>query len=111
VLGLGLAERRRTFAILHALGARRRQVAAFIWGEVALTAVGGALLGAAGAWALSHMLVKALAGVFDPPPAALAVPWAYFAAVGAVALGAVLLAALVATAHARAGGVAAIREL
>ncbi|MCA1695691.1 MAG: hypothetical protein LC749_13725 [Actinobacteria bacterium] len=37
------------------------------------------------------MLVKVLAGVFDPPPAALAVPWAYLGAVASAALAAVAL--------------------
>ena len=93
VLALGLAERRRTFAIAAALGAGRRQLAAFVWAEAGLVAVGGLVAGAAGGWALSHMLVKVLTGVFDPPPAALAVPWLYLGAVTAVALGAVSIAA------------------
>jgi len=46
-----------------------------------------------GGWALSEMLVKVLTGVFDPPPAALAVPWGYLAAMLAVALAAVAASA------------------
>ena len=39
------------------------------------------------------MLVAVLTGVFDPPPAQLAVPWAYLGAVGALAVVAVGVAA------------------
>ena len=51
------------------------------------------------AWALSTMLVKVLRGVFDPAPAALAVPWSY--------LGVVLIVAIISTA---AAGLAAIQR-
>ena len=74
VLALGLAERRRTFAIASALGATPRQLGGFVWAEAAVVTVGGLLAGTVGGWALSHMLVKVLTGVFDPPPATLAVP-------------------------------------
>ena len=52
ILGLGLAERRRTFAILSALGAKDRQLAAFLWSEGALILVSGVLVGLsrASAW-------------------------------------------------------------
>ncbi|MGW7595055.1 FtsX-like permease family protein, partial [Streptomyces rubiginosohelvolus] len=77
VLALGLAERRRTFAIATVLGATRRQLKGLVFSEAAtLTAAGltgGALIG----WALTQMLVKVLTGVFDPPPEAVAVPWPY----------------------------------
>ncbi|MEA2311692.1 MAG: putative transport system permease protein, partial [Solirubrobacteraceae bacterium] len=45
-------------------------------------------------FALAEMLVAMLTHVFDPPPDALAVPWAFLAALG----GAATLAAVVATA-------------
>jgi putative ABC transport system permease protein len=102
VLALGLAERRRSFAILAALGARSRQLGGFVWTEALYVAGGGLLLGAVGGWALAEMLVKVLTGVFDPPPAVLGIPWAYFAAVTAVAVGATALTA--------AGGVRASRD-
>jgi putative ABC transport system permease protein len=82
VLGLGLSQRRRAFAIITALGARPRQVAAFARAEAASLAVLGGVLGAAGGWVLAHMLTKVLTGVFDPPPAQLAVPWVYLGVVG-----------------------------
>lgn len=43
--------------------------------------LGGLGLGVAIAGGISVMLVKVLTGVFDPPPAALAVPWAYLGGV------------------------------
>lgn len=85
-LGLGFKERRRTFAIASALGAKSRQLGAFVWGESLFVTAGGLALGAVGAVAISEMLVKVLTGVFDPPPDVLSVPWAYLAAVGALTI-------------------------
>jgi putative ABC transport system permease protein len=89
VLALGLTERRRTFAIAAALGAGARELGAFVWAEAAVVTIGGLAAGTAGGWALSAMLVKVLTGVFDPPPATLAVPWSYLTATAAAALVAV----------------------
>jgi putative ABC transport system permease protein len=89
VLALGLVERRRTFAIAAALGARSRQLASFVWSEAIFVTVGGVLLGVLSGWALSFIIVKILTGVFDPPPEHLFVPWAYLAALGGVTCGAV----------------------
>jgi putative ABC transport system permease protein len=89
VLGLGLAQRRRAFAVTTAIGGRRSQLGAFIRSEAIVLGVLGGGLGAVGGWALAHMLVKVLTGVFDPPPAALSVPWGYlvlFAATAAASL-------------------------
>ena len=72
---LGLAERRRTFAIATALGATRRQLRGMISSEAAVLAVIGLAAGALVGAVLSVMLVKVLTGVFDPPPSTLAVPW------------------------------------
>ncbi len=101
VLWLGLAERRRMFAIATALGANRRQLGGFVWAEAAVITLAGLLLGAVSAWALSNMLVKVLNGVFDPPPDHLRIPWAYLAAVLAIALAATAAAALAAIHDAR----------
>jgi len=79
VLGLSLTERSRTFAILSALGARPAQIGAFLWSEGLFVVVGGALLGVAAGGGIAKMLVTILAGVFDPPPEALVIPWAYLA--------------------------------
>ncbi|MDQ6657165.1 MAG: FtsX-like permease family protein [Actinomycetota bacterium] len=88
VLAIGLAERRRSLAIMSVLGARRRQVRGLVVSEAALITVVGVSGGALISWALTHMLVKVLTGVFDPPPTALAVPWSYLA----VTIGVVVLA-------------------
>ncbi|WP_089104259.1 ABC transporter permease [Streptomyces hyaluromycini] len=94
VLALGLAERRRTFAIATVLGAQPRHLRGMVLSEALLLAVGGLAGGALIGWALSEMLVKVLTGVFDPPPAVLSVPGAYLALTGAAAVAAVLAAAL-----------------
>ncbi|MEU9889649.1 FtsX-like permease family protein [Sphaerisporangium sp. NPDC051011] len=86
LLILGFTERRRTFALARVLGARPRQLGAFIWTEVGLVALGATVLGAAAGWALAQMLVVVLTGVFDPAPDQLAVPWGQVAAMAAVGL-------------------------
>ncbi len=100
-LWLGLIERRRTFAIATALGATPRQLGSFIWAEAGAVALAGLAAGAAIAWSLSTMLVKVLQGVFDPPPSALSVPWAYLAVLGAVSAAATIGAVLAVLARAR----------
>ena len=77
VLALGLAERRRTFAILSALGAKSAQLGAFLWSEGLFVLVSGAVVGLLTGFGVAEMLVKVLTGVFDPPPEALSVPWSY----------------------------------
>ncbi|MFD7875165.1 FtsX-like permease family protein, partial [Streptomyces sp. NPDC059766] len=94
VLALGLAERRRTFAIATVLGATQRQLRGMVLTEALLLAATGLATGALIGWALSQMLVKVLTGVFDPPPATLAVPGVYLALTGLAAVTAVLAAAL-----------------
>ena len=86
LLALGLVERRRTFALATALGAQQRQLAAFLWSEAGFILVIGIPCGAFAGWALAQMLVAVLTGVFDPPPAALAVPWAYLGITLAIAV-------------------------
>ncbi|MFJ9711002.1 ABC transporter permease [Streptomyces sp. NPDC101234] len=94
VLALGLAERRRTFAIATVLGAQPRHLRGMVLSEALLLAVGGLAGGALIGWVLSEMLVKVLTGVFDPPPATLSIPGAYLALTGAAAVAALLAAAL-----------------
>jgi putative ABC transport system permease protein len=91
-LGLGFSERRRTFAIASALGARGRQLGGFVWSESAFVTGGGLLLGAGIATGISIMLVKVLTGVFDPPPDTLAIPWTYLGGVIGLVLVAVAAA-------------------
>ncbi len=92
VLGLGLVERRRTFAITSALGARTRQMASFVWSEAIFVTLGGVILGVLSGWGISLVIVKILTGVFDPPPPHLFVPWAYLAALAGVTGGAIAVA-------------------
>ncbi|MDX3113144.1 MULTISPECIES: FtsX-like permease family protein [Streptomyces] len=94
VLALGLAERRRTFAVATVLGARGGQLRGMVLTEALLLAAGGLAGGALIGWALSEMLVKVLTGVFDPPPASLSVPGGYLALTAGAAVVAVLAAAL-----------------
>ncbi|HEY8312898.1 MAG TPA: ABC transporter permease [Candidatus Baltobacteraceae bacterium] len=90
LLALGFSERLRTFAILAAIGTKDRQLGAFLWSEAGLVVSAGGAFGIVLGFLIAQMLVKVLTGVFDPPPAALTVPWAY--------LGGLVIAALVSTA-------------
>jgi putative ABC transport system permease protein len=92
VLALSLAERRRTLAVTRALGARPRQVAAFVVGEAAVVVVLGLVLGAMFGAALSRVLVAVLSGVFDPPPSTVAVPWSYLTVLAAAVVCSVAVA-------------------
>jgi len=93
MLLLGLAERRRTFAIASALGARARHLGGFVWTEAAFVTIGGLIAGAVTGWAMSNMLVKVLTGVFDPAPAGLAVPFVYLSGLVVATVVAVVMAA------------------
>jgi putative ABC transport system permease protein len=93
VLALGLAERRRTFAIASALGAKPRQLASFIWSEAAFVSVGGAILGGVGGWSLAWVIVRILTGVFDPPPDHLSIPWVYVSVVATAMVASIAVAA------------------
>ena len=72
-----MIERRRDFAPLTAMGAKPRQLGAFLWTEALIILVAGAVLGFVAGFAIAQMLVKVLTGVFDPPPQALSIPWLY----------------------------------
>ncbi|AZP22851.1 ABC transporter permease [Streptomyces aquilus] len=111
VLALGLAERRRTFAIATVLGARARHLRGMVLTEALLLAVGGLAGGALIGWALSQMLVKVLTGVFDPPPADLSVPGAYLALTGTAAVAAIVAAALNGIRKTRRPAVEELRDL
>jgi putative ABC transport system permease protein len=111
VLALGNAERRRTFAIAAALGAKARQIGSFVWSEATFVTLGGLAFGALGGWILAEMFVKVLTGVFDPPPSVLAVPWLYLGSVAAVAIVAVAGAGYGTVRSARRPAVTALRDL
>jgi putative ABC transport system permease protein len=86
-------------------------VAAFIRSEAAVLGVLGAGLGIVAGWVSATMLVKVLTGVFDPPPAHLAVPWGYLAAVGGMAIAALLVATTATARSARRPSAQALRDL
>lgn len=86
ILALGLAERRRSFTILSALGARPSQLGSFLWSEGLFIVVGGAVFGTAGGFGIAYVLVTLLAGVFDPPPETLMIPWLYLIVAFATAI-------------------------
>ncbi|MGX4691556.1 FtsX-like permease family protein [Streptomyces sp. JNUCC 63] len=111
VLALGLAERRRTFAIATVLGAKGHQLRGMVLTEALLLVAGGLAGGALIGWALSEMLVKVLTGVFDPPPARLAVPGSYLTFTAIAALLAVLAAALNGIRRAKRPAVEELRDL
>lgn len=104
-------ERRRTFALAAALGAAPRQLAAFLWSEAGFIVIGGVAAGVVAGWALSEMLVAVLGGVFDPPPAALAVPWGYLGSALALAVVAVTAVILAGSRELRRSPVSRLREL
>jgi len=96
LLWLGISERRRMFAIVSALGARRNQVAGFVWSETIYITSFGLLLGGLFGVGLAMMVVKILTGVFDPPPTSLNVPWLYLVEVlvsALIAIGAAMVLA------------------
>ncbi len=110
VLVLRLRERRTTFAVAGLMGANRKQLRGLVLAEGALVAVAGLLVGTVTGAVLSAMLVAVLTGVFDPPPAALAVPWPYLIGIGAVTVIAVIAAALVVARRSDRPAVEVLRE-
>jgi putative ABC transport system permease protein len=96
VLGLGLIERRRDFALLAAMGAKSRQLGAFLWTEGLIILVAGMVLGFLTGLAIAQMLVKVLTGVFDPAPQSLAIPWSYLGVLIAAGILSTLLAVMIA---------------
>jgi len=111
VLALGLAERRRTFAIASALGAKAKQLATFVWSEALFVTAGGIALGALAGWGLSFVIVKELTGIFDPPPQHLFVPWGYLMLVSLVTIGAVAAAGVSAVRATRRPAIQMVRDL
>jgi len=95
ILALGLAERRRTLALLTALGAKGRQLGAFIWSEGLVMLIGGILPGTVLGFGIAMTLVKVLTGVFDPPPEFISIPWGYLGILLAAAVASTAAAVLV----------------
>ncbi len=94
IFALGLAERRRSFAILRALGATSQHLGAFLWSEALVVYVFGTAAGLALGWAIAWMLTKLMTQVFDPPPDALYLPWTYLIVLCLAGFAAVSIAVL-----------------
>ncbi|KNZ69678.1 FtsX-like permease family protein [Thermincola ferriacetica] len=110
VLALGLVERKRTFSILAALGANRKQLGSFLWSEGLLILVGGVLTGLTLGFIIAEVLVKVLTGVFDPPPQFLFIPWSYLTLILAAGSFAVIVAVFAAQAISQKQVVKALRQ-
>jgi putative ABC transport system permease protein len=111
ILALGLAERKRTFAVLAALGAKRNQLGAFLWSEGLLIQIGGGLIGIALGFGIAQMLVTILTGVFDPPPELLVIPWLYLSLIAAAAIISMVIAVMSAQTTSRRPVVEAMRDI
>jgi putative ABC transport system permease protein len=111
ILALGLADRRRSFAILSALGAKPRQLGTFLWSEGLLIFSLGGAIGLPGGVAMAWMLVKLLTGVFDPPPDRLAMPWLYVVGLVAAAIVSIAIAVIGAQHSTRIPAVQRLRDL
>jgi putative ABC transport system permease protein len=111
VLALGLTERRRSFAIATALGAKSRHLRGMIHSEAVVLAVLGLAAGGVIGWLLSEMLVKVLTGVFDPPPSVIAVPWLYLGGVVGSTVAAFAVASIAAVRTARRPAISVLRDL
>ena len=101
-VALAVIERRHELATMAALGADLRSIGAFVWSEAALVLAASLVLAAGLGLLLALMLVVMLQHVFDPPPDALAVPWAYLAELAAAAVIAAALAVGIASRRLRA---------
>ncbi|HEV7594696.1 MAG TPA: ABC transporter permease [Gemmatimonadaceae bacterium] len=111
VLGLGLIERRRDFALLAAMGAKGRQLGAFLWTEGLIILVAGMVLGFAMGLGIAKMLVKVLTGVFDPAPQSLAIPWTYLVVLIVAGCASTILAVVIAQRITRAKALEALRTI
>ncbi len=111
VLALGLSERRRTYAIATALGAKSNHLRAMIFSETSVLTIVGILAGAGTGSVLSVMLVKVLTGVFDPPPDTIAVPWLYLGSVTTLTVGALVAVSAVAVVAAHRPAITVIGDL
>jgi putative ABC transport system permease protein len=92
----GLSERRRELATLAAVGAEPAQMRASLAGETIVIGVAGLAAGLLMGAFVGWLLLRVLAGVFDPPADVPVAPWLSLAgltAVVALALGAALLLA------------------
>lgn len=107
----GIAERRREFATLIAIGAEPRQVRASMVGEALFIGAAGVSQGLIAGGLVGLALLQILAGIFDPPADSPAIPLALIGAMTAiVGLSLALALALADRGLSRLSVVAALRE-
>jgi putative ABC transport system permease protein len=111
VMALGMAERRRNFAILAALGAKDNQLGGFLYSEGLLILVGGGVIGTVLGFGVAQMLVKVLTGVFDPPPELLSIPWVYLMLLAGAAIASTAVAIIGAQDASSRVGVEILRDI
>lgn len=75
LIGL-FGERKKEYCILQAIGANARQVNVFIVSEAVASGFIGLVIGILVGIPLSQVYVTILAGIFDPPPSSIFIPWA-----------------------------------
>ena len=111
MLGLGLIERRRDFALLVAIGAKNRQLAFFLWTEGLIVLGSGMMLGSLTGFVIAKMLVKVLTDVFDPPPSSLTIPWMYLIVLIAAGCASTLVAVTIAASVTRRHAIESLRTI
>jgi putative ABC transport system permease protein len=110
ILALGVLDRRRSFAIMAALGARPPQLLAFLRAEAAFILVAGSILGFMTGLVVAWMLIRLLTGVFDPPPDQLVIPWLYLGFLLAAVIASVAVAVSLTERHVEVSPVQILRE-
>jgi putative ABC transport system permease protein len=94
-IALTVIERRHEFATMAAVGASLRSIGSFVWSEAVIVLGAGLLLAVGLGLLLALMLVAMLQHVFDPPPDALAIPWAYLGELAGAAIVTTTLAVII----------------
>jgi putative ABC transport system permease protein len=93
------------------MGAKGRQLGAFLWTEGLIILVAGMVLGLATGLGIAKMLVKVLTGVFDPAPQALAIPWLYLVVLIVAGCASTVLAVVIAHRVTRTNALEALRTI
>lgn len=107
----GLSERRRELATLRAIGASPQHMRAAVAAEATVVGLAGAIIGFLTGGALGLALLAVLAGIFDPPADLPVIPWIALAGfLAAIVAGLALAVVVGASAIARIGVLAALRE-
>ena len=94
-IAVTVIERRHEFATMAAVGASLRSIGSFVWSEAAIVLLAGLVLAIGLGVLLALMLIAMLQHVFDPPPDALSIPWAYLGELAAAGIVTTTLAVLI----------------